>query len=128
MIVGEKKTRDVFIDDEQLSPARSQSVWNHSPDGFNWGYHGSGPAQLALAIMLELTDDEDMSIRLHQRLKQDFLADLPDEDFELDEQVVLDWIAKHNKKDTKGNDYGRGDANMTLIKKRLRSPEEEAEC
>jgi len=25
-------------------------LWNHSPDGFEWGYGGSGPAQLALAI------------------------------------------------------------------------------
>lgn len=24
---------------------------NHSPDGFAWGYPGSGPAQLALAIL-----------------------------------------------------------------------------
>jgi hypothetical protein len=28
-----------------------------NPDGFNWGYGGSGPAQLALAIMLKLTGD-----------------------------------------------------------------------
>lgn len=26
-------------------------LWNHSPTGFNWGYGGSGPAQLALAIL-----------------------------------------------------------------------------
>lgn len=24
---------------------------NHSPDGFEWGYNGSGPSQLALAIL-----------------------------------------------------------------------------
>lgn len=27
---------------------------NHSPTGFEWGYGGSGPAQLALAICTEL--------------------------------------------------------------------------
>ncbi len=26
---------------------------NHSPDGFSWGYGGSGPAQLALAILAD---------------------------------------------------------------------------
>lgn len=26
---------------------------NHSPDGFSWGYHGSGPSQLALAILVD---------------------------------------------------------------------------
>ena len=27
----------------------------HSPTGLEWGYHGSGPAQLALAILLAVT-------------------------------------------------------------------------
>ena len=26
---------------------------NHSPDGFEWGYYGSGPAQLALALLCD---------------------------------------------------------------------------
>ena len=31
----------------------------HSPDGFEWGYGGSGPAQLALALAADvLADDE----------------------------------------------------------------------
>lgn len=29
------------------------NVRNHSPDGFNWGYGGSGPSQLALAILID---------------------------------------------------------------------------
>jgi hypothetical protein len=28
-------------------------VTNHSPDGFEWGYGGSGPAQLALAMCID---------------------------------------------------------------------------
>lgn len=31
---------------------------SHSPTGFNWGYHGSGPAQLALAILAHEYDDD----------------------------------------------------------------------
>ena len=26
-----------------LDASPSQKLWNHSPDGFNWGYGGSGP-------------------------------------------------------------------------------------
>ncbi len=33
-------------------PARCE-IWNHSPSGFEWGYGGSGPAQLALAILAD---------------------------------------------------------------------------
>lgn len=51
-IHGFKLTRKVYIDDVELSPADSLKVRNHSPGGFSWGYGGSGPAQLALAIMM----------------------------------------------------------------------------
>ena len=33
--------------------AGRNQVVNHSPDGFEWGYTGSGPAQLALAILCD---------------------------------------------------------------------------
>jgi hypothetical protein len=31
---------------------------NHSPTGLSWGYHGSGCAQLALALLADVYDDE----------------------------------------------------------------------
>ncbi len=37
----------------ELDPEPSRKIRNHSPDGFEWGYGGSGPAQLALAILLD---------------------------------------------------------------------------
>lgn len=39
----------------------------HSPDGFEWGYGGSGPAQLALAILAHEYGDH-----FAQRYYQDF--------------------------------------------------------
>lgn len=41
---GTIKNREIYLDGKYLSPKRSQKVYNHSPDGFNWGYTGSGPA------------------------------------------------------------------------------------
>ena len=29
-------------------------LFNHSPTGFEWGYAGSGPAQLALALLADM--------------------------------------------------------------------------
>jgi hypothetical protein len=43
-LLGFADTRDVWLDNKKLNPGPSQAIWNHSPDGFNWGYHGSGPA------------------------------------------------------------------------------------
>lgn len=33
-------------------------VRDHSPDGFEWGYGGSGPAQLALAMCIDYLDGD----------------------------------------------------------------------
>lgn len=62
-----------------LRPSRSQRVLNHSPDGFEWGYSGSGPAQLALAILLDLHSGRgnDRAVRQHQTLKAKLIAGLP---------------------------------------------------
>jgi hypothetical protein len=67
---------EVYLDGNYLSPKRSQKFYNHSPDGFSWGYCGSGCAQLALAICLELMS-EDKAIARYQAFKRDFIAGLP---------------------------------------------------
>jgi Family of unknown function (DUF6166) len=62
---GQWSTRRVWVDERELLPDRSLRVRKHSPDGFNWGYGGSGPAQLALALLRELTTEE-MAILWYQ--------------------------------------------------------------
>ena len=71
---GEYPGRQVWLDGELLNPQESQKTYNHSPDGFNWGYPGSGPAQLALAIMLKLTG----KLNGYQSFKWDVIARLPE--------------------------------------------------
>lgn len=68
--------RDILIikDDapqRKLSPKASQRIKNHSPDGFNWGYAGSGPAQLALALILEVSGRE-AALRCYHQFELDF--------------------------------------------------------
>lgn len=79
-------------EDSILDPGWSQKVWNHSPDGFQWGYGGSGPAQLALAILLDVTGDEELSVRLHQDFKRDKIAQFGDS-FVLTEGEIRAWLA-----------------------------------
>ena len=42
---------------------------NHSPTGFEWGYGGSGPAQLALAILVDHLSNDDVAQNLYQAFK-----------------------------------------------------------
>jgi hypothetical protein len=51
-------------------------IRNHSPDGFQWGYAGSGPAQLALALVADATGDDDLTRRTYQRFKFKVVAGL----------------------------------------------------
>ena len=38
----------------------------HSPDGFEWGYHGSGPADLALSILADHFGENPTKAELNQ--------------------------------------------------------------
>jgi len=46
---------------ERLTPDRSLELVRHSPGGFDWGYVGSGPAQLACALLLDYYDDKSVA-------------------------------------------------------------------
>ena len=81
VLKGEVSTRRVWLDGNELLPDDSLTYRNHSPDGFSWGYGGSGPAQLALAVMLEING----AAFGYQEFKWKEIANLPiDSDFEIE--------------------------------------------
>jgi len=89
-IQGFGANREVYLNGKLLSPVRSQKIVNHSPDGFSWGYGGSGPAQLSLAILLECVSEDD-AIAYYQNFKWKVIAGLEQPDFEIDLNVAL-WV------------------------------------
>jgi hypothetical protein len=72
---GDAVVRRVRRHKQYLLPARFD-LWNHSPTGFEWGYGGSGPAQLALAILADALDDDARASKLHQEFKWNVIARL----------------------------------------------------
>ena len=91
VITGSYGSKTVMIDGKIIDPLNSRKVREHSPDGFNWSYGGSGPAQLALAILLEMTDER-TALKHYQDFKWAFISHLPPEDFTLSVNVVEDWL------------------------------------
>jgi hypothetical protein len=89
-------TRQVWIGSRELLPEQSLRVRHESLDGFSWGYGGSGPAQLALALLLELTTEE-MALLWYQQVKCHIIARLPQDDFVLDSQTIVDCIVNEVK-------------------------------
>lgn len=66
---------------------------NHSPSGFEWGYGGEGPAQLALAILADFLDYKHMAIVWYQDFKSAVVAKLPHENWVLDEEDISEALA-----------------------------------
>ena len=82
----------LVLDSEgKKKPYRLAHVVRHSPDGFAWGYSGSGPADCALSILADFTGDEDLANKLHQEFKRTYIADaglvlsIPGD-------AILEWI------------------------------------
>ncbi len=56
-------------------------IVNHSPDGFSWGYLGSGCSQSAFSILYHLlkevkkiNDYREESLRLYMKFKEDYIS------------------------------------------------------
>lgn len=56
-----------------------QVIERHSPDGFNFGYGGSGPADFALNILFKFGCSRDECEVMHQDFKWKFVSTLPQE-------------------------------------------------
>ncbi|MGA9451864.1 MAG: DUF6166 domain-containing protein [Verrucomicrobiia bacterium] len=66
---------DVTVNGVPLDPRLD--LYNHSPTGFEWGYGGSGPAQLALAILANHFGDNEKALVNYQAFKREIVAGLP---------------------------------------------------
>lgn len=66
---------EVTVNGRPLNPRLD--LRNHSPTGFEWGYCGSGPAQLALAILADHLADDEQALDFYQRFKWELIAELP---------------------------------------------------
>jgi uncharacterized protein DUF6166 len=76
----------VTVDGRPLDPRLD--LYNHSPTGFEWGYCGSGPAQLALAILADHLSDEKEALTFYQRFKWAVIVGLPRRRWMLNSHVI----------------------------------------
>ena len=67
---------------------------NHSPTGFAWGYGGSGPAQLALALLIDAIGDQDLALRYYQDFKWKFVGSWGDS-WSISQAEICEFIAAH---------------------------------
>jgi len=80
----------------RFTPGTSQKLCNHSPDGFQWGYGGSGPAQLALALLLDATTDPETALAYYQAFKWDTVSGWSTHWLITRSEILL-WIEEQKK-------------------------------
>lgn len=84
----------------EITPAKSLAILRHSPDGFEFGFLGSGPSQLALAILLDAFADTAPAPNLlaldhYVSFKMGFLGSAVRglEQFTITQREILRWLA-----------------------------------
>lgn len=65
----------------------------HSPTGFEWGYGGSGPAELARCLLIDAVG-EAIADRLYQEFKRHVVAGLPENRWRLTEEQIREWVCQ----------------------------------
>lgn len=101
----------VYRNARPLSPRRSLRVRNHSPTGFSWGFGGSGPAQLALALLMDLVGDDE-AVRQYQRFKWDVVSTWPqDGSWEIGEGEIFRWLGMQRRRDN-----GRKEGGAAIVR------------
>lgn len=82
---------------------------NHSSDGFEWGYSGSGPTQLAFAILFEYAKTkftEEVEAYKYARthyisFRDDFIASIKSSELEISFAEIERWFVYKSYQDPK---------------------------
>ena len=83
-------------------------VKRHSPDGFEWGYGGSGPADLALSLLADYFGERPRKfdgnayeqyrcLALYQSFKARFIAAAPREGFAITSDQIAEWLSAEER-------------------------------
>jgi len=60
--------------------------------GFEWGYCGRGPSQLATALLLGVTGNADLALKRHTDFMFEVVANLKDHAWQLTEEEIQRWV------------------------------------
>ena len=73
-------------------------IVRHSPTGFEWGYGGSSPADLALNILTAIIGQQEAE-QVYQKFKDDFIATMPFEGGTIKASDIDVWLKENRRED-----------------------------
>jgi hypothetical protein len=103
--------RDTIVTVDGRALSTRLDLRNHSPTGFEWGYYGSGCAQLALAILADFlgqgpwdrheigSESPEVMLR-YQDFKWEVIAKIQTDEWTLSGADVRGWLERKRKPNT----------------------------
>lgn len=83
----------LYVDGTILDLKSSKlDVHDYGADSPEWGYFGSGPSQVAAAILYDLTTDIELTKKYHQQFKREYIANFDQNGFVLLEIQIRVWL------------------------------------
>ncbi|GEM_PF-331259 len=89
---GIRTKNGVFVTYEDIPLDLRLDLKEHSPMGFEWGYNGSGPKQLALAILSKVSGDE-FALFAYNNFSSEFIETIHKDEWKLDYHDIYKWTS-----------------------------------
>ena len=67
---------------------------NHSR-GFEWGYCGSSPAQLALVLLADTLEDDELALGHYQQFKTDVVVHFEPAAWIITSDEIVEWLRRN---------------------------------
>ena len=83
---GRRSLAGVTVDGRPLDPRLD--LHSLSRAGFEWGYEGGGPGQLALAILADHFGDDARAQSAYKRFRTNVIAVIEDDEWALDGEAI----------------------------------------
>ena len=91
-------------------------LYSKSKNGFDWGYNGSGPIQLAFSMLYQLSDEE-FAKKNASKFAEDVIKTLTSRDWILNASEIIQWIERHSETSLEENTAKQKSQQLKIIKK-----------
>lgn len=94
---GTRQDGDVIVTVDGAELPMRLDLVDHSPAGFAWGYAGSGPSQLALAILAYELRDDALALALYMPFKDSVVSGFDGDAWVLRSEAIQTWVSRGNE-------------------------------
>lgn len=86
-------TTTVTAGGHALDPSHARRLLRSERLDFNWGAYGPDDAALAIALLFDVTGDEDAALAHYQRFKTQFVSNWDEETWTISRAEIEEWLA-----------------------------------